>query len=165
MSTITIELDNLAAEEQETIKRLAKKKKKPYWVPKNGETYFRIDEYGFIDYTQNDEKDDDNFAISIGNCFRTREEAEEAKTRLQMQTKWKRLSLEAGEAENPWDCEHGHYFAYWDCVDEKIGNDFHIKWINGATNFPSAESIKAAIAELGEENVKNYIFGVEEWQN
>lgn len=35
MNTITIELDNLTTEEQETVRRLAEKKK-PYWVPVKG---------------------------------------------------------------------------------------------------------------------------------
>lgn len=158
---IEIELDNLTKEEQETVKRLAKKKK-PYWVPKKGETYFLIDEFGFVSTEHNNGTNGDGFAISLGNCFRTREEAEEAITRFKMQTKWKRLSLEAGEAENPWDGGHLHYLAYWDCTNKKIGNDCHTQWINGATPFPSKESLQAAIAELGEENVKKYILGVEE---
>ena len=37
---IEIELDNLTVEEQETVKRLATKKKKPYFVPKEQERYF-----------------------------------------------------------------------------------------------------------------------------
>lgn len=161
MSTITIDLDNLTAEEQETVKRLAEKKK-PYWVPEKGETYFLIDEYGFTADTRNDKLNGDNFAISIGNCFRTREEAEEAVTRLRMQTKWKRLSLEAGEADNPWDGKHKHYYAYWDSYEKKIGNDYNSGLIDGLIHFPSEESLKAAIAEIGKENVKKYILGVTE---
>lgn len=163
MSTITIDLDNLTEEEQETVKRLAEKKK-PYWVPEKGETYFLIDEYGCIDYTQNDEKDGDDFTISIGNCFKTKEEAKEAITRLQMQTKWKRLSLEAGEAENPWDKKHGHWYLFYDSTTSiiLIYNNVYLR--NDSISFPTKESLEAAIDELGEENVKKYILGVEEWK-
>lgn len=160
MSTITIELDNLTAEEQETVRRLAEKKKEPYFVPVKGEKYFLIDGCGFIDVAHNDEMDGDGFTISIGNCFRTEEEAKEAKIRLQMQTKWRRLSLEAGEADNPWDGDRRHWFAYWHCRSKEIRYDFSDIWKQEKTYFPSEESLEAAISEFGEENVKKYIFGV-----
>ena len=148
---IEIELNNLTAEEQETAKRLAKKKEKPYFVPKEDDEYFGIAYSGDI-----------AFNISIGNCFRTKEEAKEALTRLQMQTKWKRLSLEAGEADNPWDGEHKHYEVWYsDCWNE-IRINYIYSGRYGTVTFPSEDSIKAAIAEIGEENVKKYILGVEQ---
>lgn len=159
MSTITIELDNLTEKEQETVKRLAEKKN-PYFVPKKGEAYYNVSGYGCIAKTQNEKFDGDDFAISIGNCFCTVAEAREAITRLQMQMKWKRLSLEAGEAENPWDGKHEHYYVYWDSADKKIDNDYHDMWKDGQIFFPSEKSLKAAIDEIGEENVKKYILGV-----
>lgn len=160
MSTITIDLDNLTAEEQETVKRLAAKKN-PYFVPKEQEKYYFCHSDGVVLATYNCSIHDE-FEISIGNCFRTREEAEEAKTRLQMQTKWKRLSLEAGEADNPWDGKHNHYFVFWNLEDEILDTDCNITMIFQKTYFPTFKSLKAAISELGEENVKKYILGVEE---
>lgn len=159
MSTITIELDNLTAEEQKTVKRLAKKKKLPYFVPEYKEIYYYLGSDGSVCISTNCEDDVDGWNFSTGNCFRTKEEAEEAKIRLQMQTKWKRLSLEAGEADNPWDGKHEHWAVcfnndalyYWDFVNMNYGT----------TYFPSLKSLEAAIAELGEENVKKYILGVE----
>lgn len=41
---IEIELDNLSKEEQETVKRLAEKKKEPYWVPNVNEYYLGVKE-------------------------------------------------------------------------------------------------------------------------
>lgn len=161
MNTITIELDNLTEEEQETVKRLAAKRKEPYFVPKEQERYFFCHSDGVVLATYNCSIHDE-FEISIGNCFRTREEAEEAKIRLQMQTKWKRLSLGAGEADNPWDWEHKHYFVYWNSKGEILYTDFNDDFISQNTYFPTLKSLKAAIAELGEENVKKYILGVTE---
>lgn len=160
MNTVTIDLDNLTAEEQEAVKQLAEKKKKPYWVPKYGDIYYYLGSDGSICTTIDYEDAVDKWNSFTENCFETEEEAEEAIMRLQMQTKWKRLSLEAGEADNPWDGEHKHwvvFFAngalhYWD----------HTSINYGVTHFPSRESLEFAVAELGEENVKKYILEVEE---
>lgn len=157
---IEIELDNLTAEEQETVKRLAEKKK-AYWVPEHMEKYFHIITCGDIARDNNDGNDYDMFNLSIGNCFKTEKEAKEAIKRMQMQTKWKRLSLEAGEADNPWDGGCGHWeVTYY--VKDGIGYDEMTTCQDGVIHFPTEKSIKAAIKELGEENVKKYILGVEE---
>lgn len=155
-----IDLDNLTAEEQEIAKRLSEKKK-PYWVPKNGEPFWYINNVGdaecsCFDYSISEHR----FYLAIGNYFKTEEEAKEAMTRMQMQTKWKRLSLEAGEADNPWDGKHKHVFTFWDYLNETLDIDFNEVCFSEKTYFPTADSIKAAIAELGEENVKKYILGV-----
>lgn len=157
---IEIELDELTKEEQETVKRLAEKAKRLYFVPNKQERYFFCHSGGEVLATFNDSIHDD-FAISIGNCFRTREEAEEAKTRLQMQAKWKRLSLEAGEADNPWDGECGHWEVNY-YVNDGINYDRMTTCQDGVVHFPTKNDLKAAIAELGEENVKKYILGVTE---
>lgn len=159
MSTITIDLDNLTAEEQETVRRLAEKRV-PYWKPKEKEKYFVITEDADIDsYAWCDDRND-NASFALGNCFKTEKEAKEAIKKLQMQTKWKRLSLEAGEADNPWDGENMHWFAYWHCLSKELRYDFSGMWKQEKTYFHSKESLKAAIAELGEENVKKYILEV-----
>lgn len=159
---IEIELDELTKEEQETVKRLAKKKEKPYFVPNKQERYFFILSDATFDDSMCHGDIMDIGAVSIGNCFKTEKEAKEAITRLKMQTKWKRLSLEAGEADNPWDEEHEHHFAYWNYVEEEICYYHHCLGNSGQIYFPSEKSLEAAIAKLGEENVKKYIFGVTE---
>lgn len=159
---IEIELDNLTKEEQETVKRLAEKKKKAYWVPNVDERYWYLRDIGDVFITENNETGVDDFRISIGNCFKTEKQAREAFIRMQMQTKWKQLSLEAGEADNSWDGKHKHYYAYWDCRGKKLRYDYNDIWIQERIYFPSAESIYTAITELGEENVKRYILGVME---
>lgn len=155
-----IELDNLTKEEQEIAKKLAEKK--VYWVPNVGEHYWYFKAVDDVFFTENNETEIDKFRISIGNCFKTEKEAKEAITRLKMQTKWKRLSLEAGEADNPWDGEHEHHFAYWSYSEEEICYYHHCFGNSGQIYFPFEKSLEAAIAKLGEENVKKYILGVTE---
>lgn len=159
MSTVTINLDNLTTEERETVRRLAKKNKS-YWMPEDGEPFWYINNAGYVEYgCFSYAIPEHRFYLEIGNCFRTEWEAEEALTRLKMQTKWKRLSLEAGEAVNPWNGKHKHWVV---CFDNGLCYLDYTCANYGTTHFPSRESLDSAVAELGEENVKKYILGVEE---
>lgn len=162
MSEVTISLDNLT-EEQKTVLRL-EEKNKPYRVTEDGEPFWYITDSGYTQYgCFSYGIPEHRFYLEIGNCFRTEAEAEEAVIKLKMQTKWKGLSLEAGEADNPWDGEHEHWAV---CLNSGSNKDTLHYWVNeyvntGTTYFPSKKSLNSAIAELGEENVKKYILGVE----
>lgn len=160
---IEIELDNLMADEQEMAKKLAKlakkEKKNSIWKPQIGDTYYFIDGSS-ANYSTWDDDFIDRDWFAIGNCFQTKEEAEEALIKIQMQTKWKQMSLEAGEADNPWDRKHNHYFVEWDTEDKKLDIDCNAIFFTQKTYFPTEESLEAAITELGEENIKKYILGV-----
>lgn len=162
---LEVDLKNLSETEKEKLLALVKKASKepavPYFIPEIGDTYYYITGSS-AHYTTWDDDFIDRDWFAIGNCFQTEDDAKEAIIRMQMQTKWKRLSLDAGEAENPWDCEHEHFFALWNCVAQKletVSNEFSIC---EKTYFPSEASLKDAIADLGEENVKKYILGVME---
>lgn len=160
---IKINMDNLTAEERETLIKLvekANKLKSRVWAPKDGEKYWFITTTDGIDdaYAGNIIS---NQRWLIGNCFPTKEAAQEEVTRREMLTRWKRLSIEAGEEENPWDEISDHWFVFYDCGMQSLMHSTYCIVRTGDIFFPTKESLTAAIAELGEENVKKYILGVE----
>lgn len=162
---LDINFKNLSETEKEKLLALIEKasnKPAPYFIPQKREEYWFVAENGEIRHYMYRDYIEDIHAFETGNCFRTEEEAEEARTRIKMQAKWKRLSLEAGEADNPWDGEHKHYFVFWNFKGEILYTDFDNDFISQKIYFPTEESLNDAIAELGEKNVKKYILGVKE---
>ena len=81
MDNITVNMENLSEEERASLVALIEKANKPQskvWKPKEGDAYFFVWSDGTV----------------IGDCFRTKEEAEEKVKELKVKAKWKRLSIE-----------------------------------------------------------------------
>lgn len=166
MNEIKVNFENLSQVERETLMKLVEKGSKPksrvphptqqnkgYVVNVWSSSVTRGDVY-MDEYLQRVDE--------LGLWFPTREEAEEEITRLKMLTKWKHLSIEAGEADNPWDGKRWHWTVAWDSVDRSFYYQRYGCTVYATTFFPTVKSLKAAIAELGEDNVKKYILGVKE---
>ena len=102
----------------------------------------------------------DNYLYSIGEVFKTAEEADEEEKRRKILIQWKRLSIEAGEEENEWNRKNKHFCVMYDLVDKALRIEYRFSSSNGSSYFPSMKSIKNAIEIVGEENVKKYILGV-----
>ena len=165
MNEIKINLDNLTAEEREQLMKLVEKGGKPepkVWEPKEGEKYWFLNSWSEVKEVTYFDDTLSKRLLAFGNLFPTREAANEERKRKVMIARWKRLSIEAGEDDNSWDGEHHHWAVSWDYRGKRFQYFAYesSKYMNH--HFPSADSLKAAIAELGEENVKKYILGVRE---
>lgn len=165
MDNITLNLNNLTEAERETLMALVKKSNKPeskFWKPKYGEQYWSINSAGGMEhYTWCDDSYDEG-AWNMGNVFSTREIAEEEIKRNEIMVKWRRLSIEAGELENPWDGNHNHWCAYYDYVIKKIETIATSARIRHANEicFPTSQSLVAAVKEIGEADFTKYVLGV-----
>lgn len=161
MDNITLNLNNLTEAERETLMALVKKGNEPklrVWKPKRGEQYWSIVECGRVDhYTWCDDHYDQN-AYKFGNVFSTKEIAEEEVKRNEIMVKWRRLSIEAGELENPWDGDHYHWFV--DIFKDEVHCCRTKTMRVGQVCFPTKESIEAAIEEVGKPNIWRYVLGV-----
>lgn len=165
MNEIKLNLENLSDAEREQLMALvgkANKQKSKVWKPEYGDVYHLIGlgcsgDIGKLTW-YNDESDIE--AYELGNVFRTEEEAKEEITRRKILTKWKRLSIESGENENPWDREHGHYTVYFS--KDRVLIQCIVANKMSTTYFASKRSIIHAISEIGENNVKKYILEVNE---
>jgi hypothetical protein len=52
------------------------------WVPKKGEDYWKVDSDGDVYYRKNHDSESDHFHFKIGNCGRTKADAELYKQKL-----------------------------------------------------------------------------------
>lgn len=157
-------LDNLTNDEKETLIKLVKKanKKSKVFVPEYGEKYYIIDPRGKIKCLPfgDDEYDEDCF--SIGNCFETREETKFALEKQKVYTQLKRYALEHNEEEIDWnDIDKCKWCITKDCGKLNVHCFCRIHFLN-QIYFTSEEIAKNAIAEIGEDKIKKYLFEVEE---
>ena len=162
--TISFDLDKLKGEERATLLALVEKANKPkskVWEPEVGNNYICINADGgltFVCSWRNSQTDQERY--KLGNVFKTEAEAKFEVQRLKYLTQYKRLSIEAGELENPWNNDSPHYYAYYDCKCNSL--DFvSCYWFrDGLIYFPTRESCKNAVNTIGEENFKKYILGI-----
>ena len=137
----------------EEIERL--EKKRDVWKPQHNEQYFFIKTHGEIDWTY---WEDDNYfdteRYEIGNCFKTREEAEKAVEKAKIYTQLKRLAEE--ENTEPIDWENGKQRKY--CIicneDNILAKTWDIK-IRTVGNVHSTNEnfLDRAQERIGEENL------------
>lgn len=130
------------------------------WKPKNGERYWLISSYGdiFNSIWTNDEADCDRFALC--NCYKTEEKAEFAKKQKQVKIKYERFVAERND-KIVWDGHQRKFFLCYDTTARQIEISFcwGLKDLNIYAT--SEQILKDAIKEIGEDNIKKYIFEVE----
>lgn len=166
---IEVNLNNLTKEEQEQFNALVEKANKPkseVWKPEIGDLYYYIDAvddttqitktlydsaYGLLNY-------------SIGNCFRTKEEAEFALERLKVIAAMKRYIAEHDDVEFDWnDCEQPKYYLIYNHYTASID------YLSSSTIQSVKEDLCASkgfilldmLEKIGEDRIKKYYFGVE----
>lgn len=162
---ITVNMENLSQEERTALLSLIEKANKPkskVWKPKKDETYYYLYSYGNIEEDTWDNANEDRNRYAIGNCFKTKEEAEFALERQKVITELKRFALEHNEKEIDWSnrCQNKHFLYF--------NHDKNRTCISACTYFQYAQCIyytsieiaRAAIQEIGEERIKKYYFEV-----
>lgn len=155
-------------EERTTLLSLIEKADKPknkVWKPEENETYYYSYSDGHIEEATWDNLNIDKNRYAIGNCFKTKEEAEFALERQKVIIELKRFALEHNEEEDiDWSnrCQN-KYFLYFN-------HDKNRTCISACTCYQYAQCIyytsieiaRAAIQEIGEERIKKYYFEVKE---
>lgn len=163
-TTISLDLNNLKEDERATLLALVEKANKPkskVWKPERGNSYICINSDGgltFVSSWTNSKTDQERY--QLGDVFRTKEEAEFEVQRRKYFTQYKRLSIEAGELENPWNNESQHWYAYYDVTTNNIEFCMNYRFYDGLIYFPTHKSCENAVKTIGEENFKKYILGI-----
>lgn len=160
---ITINMENLSQEERSTLLSLIEKANKPknkVWKPEENETYYYSYSDGNIEEATWDNLNVDKNRYAIGNCFKTKEEAEFALERQKVITELKRFALEHNEKEIDWSDGKPKWLIY------SNRNHVGFKYVNllkeNNIYFTSEKITQAAIKEIGEERLKKYYFEVKE---
>lgn len=108
-------IDELKERVERLEKENAKLKGKTGWEPKNGEVYYALDGGKISDYINFHQCIADD-AIAAGNCFKTRDEAEEFLTWLKAR---KTLLDDTNDFKPDWECNSQRkFYVYYDTDDE-----------------------------------------------
>lgn len=152
----------ITKEQEEQIKNFLKIKESKRWKPNDGEEYYYIDDEGSINYHFFANDEIDNFLYFSNNCFQTKEEAEFHLEKLKVYYELKNFADENNEEIDWKNIDQIKYTFLFDYEDDKIVYD-NIRFFKriGSIYFSSKELAKQAIAKVGEDRIKKYLFGVE----
>ena len=138
------------------------------WEPDENEKYWISDGVGNIDSLIWDNDRYDNWHYLTGNCFKTKEEAEEYKKQIEYTARYKNYIEEHSEPLNWGNNNHTKYFVCFrknapsesEPVNRlEIDCSYWCK-IQGVIYASSKQIIEDAIKEIGEDNFKKYVLGV-----
>ena len=129
--------------------------------PKDGDEYYLIGSCGEINsYPFSSKNSVDTMRLVIGNCYKTKEEAEQVVEKMKVMAELKRIAdkswKEAG-IEIDWSNDNTPKYYVRDSPNESylfIDNNYSIKNINDFY-FHSEEKAKEAIDKIGEERLKS----------
>lgn len=143
--------------------RKANKKESKIWKPRCEESYCYIDKLGRVKHYTNVGDEVDKILYEIGNCFKTKEEAEFALGRQKVITELKRFALENNECELDWNnSTQCKYEIYYDTNNKMVNvNSLHT-FKQNTVYFSSKEIAEKAIETIGKDRLKKYYFEIGE---
>lgn len=137
-----------------------------YWEPQRGEKYYYISIYKEgANGTKNAGYYIDSFNFSVGNCFKTKEEAEHMVEKLKVIHELQKFAFENNEEKIDWnDTKQYKRFLVYDTDDKEICVDYRTYVKNEPFNiyFTSFNLARQAIKTIGEDRIKKYYFDIEE---
>ena len=151
---------NTLAEDWEIVEE-----KKKYWTPKEKEKYFYIEDCMGVSDDRNVQAPIDYCRFNIGNCFKTKIEAEHIFEKLKVIHELQKFAYENNEGEIDWkNFNQCKYYLVYDTKDEELYVDYSIQCESEPFNiyFTSSKIAKRAIEEIGEDRIKKYYFNVED---
>lgn len=162
---ITINLEGLSNEEREQLLRLIEKSKRPkkIWKPECGEWYWFIDSDGQINNCEWVDDHIDWGRYSMGDCFRTEEEAEFTRGKQIIKTELQRFADEHNDPDKEkWDGENVHYYIGHDAIkdDLTVTPAAILRGIYGIY-FTSKEIAEDAANKIGVKRIMKYLFDVD----
>jgi len=138
---------------------------KEVWKPKKGERYCYYNSEGAIYEINYDEDSIDKNRLALGNCFKTKKEAEHMVEKLKIIKELRDFALENNEEEIDWNnLSQRKYVIIYDPEDQNV--DVYCYWrtqyIPFNIHFTSEEIARKAIETVGEDRIKKYYFDVED---
>lgn len=158
------EYENKIKELQDELEKLkaAKIAEQPKrWKPNKYETYWLVDNCGGAGEVAWQNGDYDKWHYLTGNCFKTRQEAEEYRKQIEYTARYKNYIEEHSEPIDWNNKKQPKYYARFDYMDGDLETDFvYTCKVQGTIFASSEEIIWDAIKEIGEDNFKKYVLGV-----
>ena len=157
------EKDKIIKELQEKLAEAEKiKVDNKRWKPKDGEEYWKVYSDGTV-LTRSQRNDAyDKWAYLTDNCFKTKKEAEEHKKQIEYTARYKNYIEEHSEPLDWKDEDQRKYYPGVETIDNKIYVECYNTYkLQGPIYASSEQIILDAIKEIGEDNFKKYVLGVE----
>lgn len=145
-------------DEIETLKKVEIEEDSGRWKPTSGDNYYLINSKGHVLSDSWVEWGEDRDVYSIGNCFKTYEEADFAIQKLKVLAELKEFA-EPRDAE--WDGAIKHYCIRYNVEQRDFIIDYNYTYKHATLYFASAEAAQEAIEKVGKERVKKYYLEVE----
>lgn len=165
--TLNVNMENLNEEERKQLLAIVKKsteEKPKVWKPKNNEKYYFIYSQGKLSNTIWNDSSMDASSYAIGNCFRTKEEAEFAIEKQKITTELKRFAQEHNEYEIDLTNDKGVYFLMY--INGEVTFGYCLKYLSmfgkNTVYFTSNIIAQQAIEAIGADRLKKYYFEVED---
>ena len=168
---ITINLEGLSKEEREQLLELVEKAKRAeksgmIWKPKCGEWYWFIGSDGQIDNCEWANDHIDLGRYSMGNCFKTKEEATFAREKQKVKVELQRFADEHNDPEKlEWDGHIPHYAIASSYLLRGIKGlgacSYYYRSLGDLVYFTSAELAMEAAELIGKERLSKYLFHVD----
>lgn len=163
MEEIKVNLDNLTNEERETLLKLVEKGNEINKKREKFETYYFISDKGAI-CCKSAYGVVNEIRYNLGNYFKTKEEAEFARKKQLIYQKLKDYALEHNTEEIDWI---NYNQLKWIIRYEKDYKEIRYSWITDTfyinqIYFTSEKIARDAVEAIGEDNIKKYLFGVNE---
>lgn len=166
MNVITVKMENLSEEERKQLIELVEKsnkKKSKVWEPADREEYYYVRSDGEVLHGYYEKCCSFDCSIySIGNCFRTEEEAKFVVEKIKVTAELKKLAEENNEELNWKNEDQPKYHLIYNYESKNIIIDYTCKYKFNSIYFSSKEIAKRAIETIGEKRLKKYYFEVEE---
>lgn len=164
--TVTINMENLSTEEREQFMRLVEKgnkKKSKVWEPADREKYYYVRSDGEVLHGYYEKCCSFDCSIySIGNCFRTEEEAKFVAEKIKVTAELKRFAEENNKNIDWNDESQDKYCLRYDCKYNEMLVECNQFLKHNSIYFSSKEIAKRAITTIGIKRLKKYFFEVEE---
>lgn len=130
--------------------------------PKNGDEFYFIDEHGLVIFATFDADYIGNERIkNIGNCFRTREEAEFEVERLKVLKELKEFACDIKE----FKLYDDKWYLSYNSLDKKISIDRDGIFARHGIYFKRKEDAEQVLELVGEERIIKYYIGIKENEN
>lgn len=148
---------------KEQVKAIENPSKKR-WKGNIRESYYFVDKNGIILGSLEQRSADSIYLYSIGNYFKTKEEAEEYKKKLIYQQYYRDYVNEHNDGKLDWNnSKQAKYYCYYNYISKGIGiGDNSVCKSANIVYSTSIDGINGFVKEIGEENFKKYILEVDD---
>lgn len=139
----------------------------PKWKPSLGEVYYYINSNGEIDFSYYSDRtiNDKRRVYSIGNYFKTDEEADHMREKLKIIKELQDLAFKDSNKKIIWDdYNQDKYFISYDWLNLEIfiGTTERESSSPFQTYFISKKACEEAITKIGKERLERYYFDIKE---